>query len=261
MINFNRVWAMAFRYTLNLTKNYDRLADMFYWPIVDILLWGLTGTYFVKESNNPNVIIIVLTGIIFWIVVWRAAYEIDINLLTELWDQNLINIFAAPLTLLEWITSFIIFGSVKIMISLIFAGILSFILYQYNIFIYGLWIVPLIISLLITGWVIGFIVAAFLIRYGLKIQAIAWAATFIIAPFSAPYYPLDTLPNWAQLIAFFIPASYIFEGMREILFTGTISYAKLVISFALNIIYLLLSIWFFIYMFKRSRKLGLGRLQ
>ncbi|MCL5432865.1 MAG: ABC transporter permease [Patescibacteria group bacterium] len=227
---------------------------------MDLFLWGLTGLYFAGLNKNPYGIDIILNGVVFWLIVWRAQYEISINLLSELWDKNMVNIFASPLKVGEWILSVIIFGLLKMIVSFIFVSIISFALYKYNIFLYGFYLIPIIISLLLTGWTIGFIVSGFLIRYGQKIQTIAWAGGAIIAPLSAIYFPLSVLPYWAQKAALIVPSSYIFEGMRQILFTGNISYDKLLISFLLNFIYLSFSIMFFVFMFKKSRKLGLGRL-
>lgn len=260
MINFNRVFAMLLRYLFNLRHSYDRLTDMFYWPAMDLAIWGLMGLYFVKQVNNSHAINIVLTGLIFWIVTWRAQYEININLLAELWDRNIVNIFVSPLTLKEWLFSFLLMGFGKMLISLAFSAILAFLLYHFKIFSYGLWIIPFVLNLLLTGWAIGFFISGFLIYFGEKIQTIAWSGIYLIAPFSALYYSLSILPPWAQKIAMFVPTSYIFEGMREILFTGSLSYDKLFISFALNIIYLVLSIWFFVFMFNKSKNIGLGRL-
>lgn len=260
MINFNRVFAMILRYLFNLRHSYDRLTDMFYWPAIDLVIWGLMGLYFVRQVNNSSAMSIVLTGLIFWIVTWRAQYEININLLAELWDKNIVNIFASPLTLKEWLVSFLLMGFAKMLISLAFSAILAFLLYHFMIFSYGLWIIPFVLNLLLTGWAIGFFIAGFLIYFGEKIQTIAWSGIYLIAPFSALYYSLSILPPWAQKVAMFVPTSYIFEGMREIIFTGSLSYDKLIISFVLNIVYLVLSIWFFVFMFNQSKKLGLGRL-
>lgn len=261
MINFNRVSAMIYRYYVNMKHTYDRLTDMFYWPAMDLFLWGLTGLYFAKlNSNNPNTIIVILTGLIYWIVIWRTQYEVSINLLTEMWDQNLVNIFASPLRVTEWIISVIIFGFIKMFVSITFSAGLAFLLYQYPVFVYGFFLIPTIISLMITGWAVGFFVAGLLIQYGQRIQTIAWMGVVILAPFSALYYPVSVLPTWAQKVSLIIPSSYAFEGMREILFTGHASYDKLLISFLLNGIYLIFSIWFFISSFNKSKKLGLGRL-
>jgi ABC-2 type transport system permease protein len=262
MINFNRVIAMVLRYAINMRHTLDRLSDMFYWPLMDLALWGLTGLYFAKlnTNNNPHAVEIILTGVIFWLVIWRGQYEISLNLLTELWDRNLVNIFVTPLKVSEWILSLLIFGVLKMIVSFAFVALLAFILYKYNIFMYGFFVIPVIVSLLLTGWTIGFMIAGTLIRFGQKIQTIAWVGGALVSPFSAIYYPLSILPVWAQKIALFLPSSYIFEGMREFVATGNISFEKFFISFILNIVYLTLSLWFFISMFNKSRKLGLGRL-
>jgi len=260
MINFRRVWAVVLRDAITLRHSLDRLSDMFYWPIMDLLIWGLTGLYIVNQTENPTLLSVMLTGLIFWLVIWRSQYEMNITLLSELWDRNLVNIFASPLTLTEWLTSSLIFGFIKLIVSITLSAVLAFFLYSFNVFLYGPWLLPFVISLLLTGWIVGFIVAGLIIRFGQTIQALAWSGVFILAPFSALYYSLTTLPSWAQTIASFVPPSYVFEGMREILFTGSVSYDKILVSFALNIVYLVLSILFFVFMFNQSRKLGLGRL-
>ncbi len=260
-MNPNRIWAMVLRYFINIRHNLDRLSDMFYWPAMDLFIWGITGLYLANLTTNAsNYLFVILSGLVFWIVIWRAQYEITTNLLLELWDRNIVNLFTTPLTIAEWITSFMIFGTLKMLISLSFSATLAFIFYHYNILSFGLYLPLFVLSLLITGWAGGFIVAAFLIRYGQKLQTLAWAGVALIAPFSAVYYPLSVLPHWAQNVALFIPSTYIFESIRSLLFTGHVSYDKLLISFGLNILYFAFSIWFFIRMFNRSRKLGLGRL-
>ncbi|MBI2621326.1 MAG: ABC transporter permease [Candidatus Levybacteria bacterium] len=249
------------RYFYTLIRSYDRLSDMFYWPVMDILVWGITGLYFASLSQNPKeTTTVLLTGLIFWVITWRSQYEITVNLLTELWDRNLVNIFSSPLKLSEWITSVIIYGGTKMSISLVFSAATAFILYKYAFFQFGAWLVPIFINLGITGWVIGFIVASIIIRYGLKAQTLAWTGAYIIVPFSAIYYPLSILPDWAQKISLLIPSSYVFEAMRQHIFLNTISADKIFVSFALNIFYLILSILLFTFAFKKSKQKGLGRL-
>jgi|SRR5436190_6280624 len=261
MMNWNRVFAMVWRHTINLKHSYDRMTDMFYWPAMDLLIWGLTGLYLAHlTKNSSHYLEIILTGLVFWVVIWRAQYEITTNLLSELWDRNLVNIFSSPLTTEEWMASFMIFGVLKTIISFGFSAILAFIFYHYNILLFGLYLIPFFISLLLTGWAAGFFVAGFLIRYGNKIQTLAWVGVTLITPFSAIYYPLSVLPAWAQNIGLFIPSTYIFEGIRELLFTGKISPDKIFISFFLNVSYLILSVLFFMWMFRKSRKLGFGRM-
>jgi ABC-2 type transport system permease protein len=260
-MSIKRILAMTQRYFYTLRHTYDRLTDLFYWPLMDLLIWGLTGLYFAQlNSKSPFTITVILTGLIFWIITWRAQYEITLNLLTELWDMNLVNIFSSPLTIYEWIASVMLFGGIKSVISLTFSALIAFLLYHYDFFQFGWWVIPIAINLVLAGWTIGFIVSAVIIRFGMRIQTIAWSAPYIIAPLSALYYPLSILPIWAQKIAIFIPTSYIFEAMRQHIYTHIISIDKIIISFALNVVYLVLSICLFICMFNKSKKLGLGRL-
>lgn len=261
MINISRVTTIILRYAYNMKHSFDRMSDMFYWPAMDLLIWGLTGLYFINRSSEfSSLLPVIITGLVFWIVVWRTQYEITTNMLSEIWDKNIVNIFASPLKLSEWIIAFMIFGVIKMTISLMFSGILAYLLYKVNIFSYGLYLVPLTANLVLTGWAAGFIVSGFLIRFGNTIQTLAWAGVYLIAPFSGIYYSITILPVWAQKVAVFVPTSYIFEGFREIIFTGRLSENKIIFALVLNLIYLVLSICFFTLMFHKSRKLGLGRL-
>lgn len=260
-MSLRRIIGMNKRYYYSLLHSYDRLSDMFYWPIMDILIWGLTGLYFASLSQNPQQATnMLLTGIIFWIITWRSQYEITINLLNEMWDRNLVNIFSSPLRLSEWIISVMTYGGLKMLVSLAFSAMTAFILYRYEFFQFGWWLVPIAICLCLTGWAIGFTVASIIIRFGMRAQTLAWTGAYIVVPFSAIYFPLAILPAWAQKIAHLIPSSYIFEAMREYIATGSLSVDKIFISFALNIIYLVLSILLFVYCFRKSKQIGLGRL-
>lgn len=261
MINFSRVNAMVLRYFLSLRHNPDRLSDMFYWPAMDIFIWGLTGLYIASlGGSSEETIFVILTGVVFWIVIWRAQYEINVNLMSEIWDKNLVNIFASPLTLPEWTVALLLVGLIKMVISVAFAAALTVWFFGFNIFLFGSLLLPAVLSLLLTGWAAGFLIAGFLIYFGQRIQTLAWTGVALIWPFSALYYSVAILPDWAQAIARFVPSSYVFENMRQVIFTGQFSWDKILISFALNILYLILALWFFVFMFKKSKEQGLGRL-
>jgi len=252
---------MVYRYTISTKHNLDRLSDMFYWPALDLFLWGLTGIYFAKISGDfKGTTYVLLTGLVFWIVVWRAQYEINTNFLDELWDKNIVNLFASPLTIYEWILSVIIFGFIKMIASLLFSALLAYMFFGYNILLFGTLIFPIVANLVLSGWAGGFFVGGFLTRFGVRIQTMAWAGVALLAPFSALYFPISILPSWAQQITHFVPPSYMFEGMRQYLTTGTFPINYFLIALALNLFYLVLSITFFVNMFNQSRKLGLGRL-
>ena len=202
-----------------------------------------------------------MSGILLWLVVWRAQHEISGSLLEELWDKNLINIFVSPLKFSEWITSFVVLGVVKAAVSLVFAMGVAYLLYQTQIFLYGFYLIPFLLALIMTGWWIGFLVTGIILRYGTRVQTLAWSLIAIFSPFCAIYYPLSILPHWAQIIADFIPVSYIFEGSRQIINTGHIDTQKLVMSFVLNIVYVILTFIFLKQSFKKVLQKGLIKVE
>lgn len=261
-MKIQRIWAVVSRHLYAYKRNLDRISDSFYWPAMEIIVWGLTGMWVTQsQSAIPNLVLAILTGIVFWQIVWRANYEISVNLLQEFWDQNLVNFFSSPLTINEWITAVLFLGLMKALLAAGFGAIVVFFLYQLNILAVGWMFLPFLISLIISGWIMGFLGSAFIVRYGQSVQTIAWTMGFIFAPFSAVYYPLHILPVWVQHISYFLPTVYIFEGMRSILFTHTLNVLFVAKSFALNIVYLFLSVVFFRFMFEKSRIKGLSRLE
>ncbi|MFO0889650.1 MAG: ABC transporter permease [Isosphaeraceae bacterium] len=261
MMALHRVWAVIMRHLYLFPRTLDRWSESIYWPVLDLMLWGLTSRWIESSGREvPHLALIVLTGVVFWQVVWRANYEISVNLLEEFWNQNMVNLFATPLTVWEWSLGLVVLGLLKNVITLLVGAGAVWLLYRLNIFSVGWLMLPFLFSLLISGWFLGFAASGVIIYYGRRLQSIAWMAGFALAPFSAVYYPVSVLPPWAQVVSRALPMTYIFEGMRKVLSGSAMPIADLAISFGLNLVYLALSILFFAWMFERSRDRGLGRL-
>lgn len=260
-MKIHRIWGIVLRYLYLFKHSWDRLSDAFYWPAIDLFVWGITSIYFRSFIPNASPIVLVLvSGILFWIIMWRAQYEISVNILEDLWNKNLINIFVSPLSFLEWLSSFILLGVIKSAMSFPFAMLIAFLLYKIKIFFFGFYILPFIFLLLMCGWWIGFFTAGFILRFGTKVQTLAWTLAGLVSPFSAVYYPVSFLPEWARYVSAALPSSYIFEGMREVIYKGHLDINKLIISFALNMVYLILSILFLRGSFKKVLQKGLVKL-
>lgn len=257
-MKIHRIYAMVLRSMYLFKHSLDRLSDAFYWPAIDLFVWGITSIYFRSfiPKTSP-IVLVLLSGILFWIIMWRAQYEIGVNLLEDLWNKNLINIFVSPLSFIEWIMSFIMLGLIKSAMSFPFAMLIAYLLYKIKIFFFGFYLIPFIILLLMCGWWIGLFTAGFILRFGSKVQTLAWSLAGLISPFSAVYYPVSFLPAWAQKIALILPSSYIFEGMREVIYKGRLDSNKLLVSFALNLVYLIISIIFLRSSFKKVLNTGL----
>ncbi|HEY5259488.1 MAG TPA: hypothetical protein VIJ46_02490, partial [Rhabdochlamydiaceae bacterium] len=173
-MNWGRIWAVFLRYFYYFAK-LDHLADLFYWPAIDIFLWGMTSVWIQKQEGGvSDLALAILTGLIFWQIVWRANYEITVNLLQEFWNRNLVNLFSTPLKRSEWIAALFIIGIAKICISMLFGSLFVYLLYALNVFSVGWAFVPYAVSLTLSGWFMGFLSGGIIVYYGQRVQMLAW---------------------------------------------------------------------------------------
>ncbi len=260
-MKWHRIYGVFLRYLYVLKKGLLSLSDLFYWPLVDILLWGLTSVWIQSHSTVDNLPLMLMTGLIFWQIAWRGSIDISSNLLQEFWHRNLSNLFSTPLKISEWIAGLILLCLCKLVVTICFGGIVVYILYSLNVFQLGWAFLPFAALLLVFGWTLSFLSSSAIIIWGHRIEMIAWMIAYVFAPFSAVFYPINVLPAWAQKISWCLPTTYIFEGMRSILATGAFPGHYFWISLALNILYLIGSIYLFFAAFEHSRSKGLGRLE
>ena len=47
-------------------------------------------------------------------------------------------------------------------------------------------------------------------------ESLAWTLMFLLMPLTCVYYPVAVLPDWLQSVAWALPPTYVFEGMRAL---------------------------------------------
>lgn len=244
-MKLHRIYAIILRNFYTFRRNYDRIFDAFYWPTLEVVIWGITSRYLLSLSPDfAYVLILIVSGLTFWFIVSRSQYEANVALLEDIWAKNLINLFVSPLKFSEWIIGVITIGVFKAMISFCTAATVAFLLYKFSIFTYGFYLLPFILLLMMTGWWVSFFIAGAILRYGTKVQTFAWTLISLLSPFSGVFYPISSLPESIQYISYMLPTTYVFAGMREIIFTHTLDPYKLVMAFILNCIFLTLGMWY-----------------
>jgi ABC-2 type transport system permease protein len=147
----------------------------------------------------------------------------------------------------------------KMTLTVVCLSLVIKLLYSVNIFILGWWLIPFFVCTVMTGWWVGFIAAGIVIRWGPKVQTVVWTLPGVLLPFSAVYFPLALLPTFLRPFSYFLPTTYIFESMRALLTEGSFNGTLIAVSIILNIVYLILALWWFLASFRESLKQGLGR--
>ena len=112
-------------------------------------------------------------------------------------------------------------------------------------------------NLFIMGWAVGLIVIGLVMRWGLGAESMAWAAMFAVTPLTGVYYPVSVLPGWLQPVAYALPSTHVFEGMRAILLDGTFRADLMASAVALNVAYLAVGSAAFLGFFHSARRRGL----
>jgi ABC-2 type transport system permease protein len=172
-----------------------------------------------------------------------------------------VNLFSTPLKLSEWVCGTLLLGLCKLLITVSFGAFVVYLLFSLNVFAMGWAFLPFAALVYLFGWTIGFIASGLVIYWGHKVEMFAWMLPFLFAPFSAVFYPVSVLPEWAQMVAWSLPTTYVFEGMRQLLHSSTFPGWYLVASLTLNVLFLSASILFFSFMFRKSLVKGLARLE
>jgi ABC-2 type transport system permease protein len=174
----------------------------------------------------------------------------------ELYSRNLGHLFVSPLRPFELLIAMMTMSMLRVVIGVIPAMLLAILFYEYNIFTLGLPLIGFFVNLMAMGWVIGLVVVGILIRSGLGAESLAWLLVFAMAPISAIYYPVWTLPDFLQAVALFVPAAHVFEGMRALIVDGTFDAGEMLWAVVLNAGYLLLAGGFCLWMIRRARIAG-----
>jgi ABC-2 type transport system permease protein len=257
-MNPRRIGALVLRYTFLYTRSLPRVAEMFFWPVMDLLVWGFITMYLMRLQNRlPATVTFLMGSMIFWDILYRAQQAVTISFLEDIWARNLLNIFVAPIRMSEFIAATYVVGFVKILITVAVLASLAGLFYSWNLFQMGFALIPLFANLLLMGWAVGMVTTALIMRWGQSAEALAWGIPFLIQPVCAVFYPLNVLPAWLRPISLCIPATHVFEGMRQVLRGEGLSLNHLAWAFGLNVVYLIAGTAFFRYMFGVAREKGL----
>lgn len=252
-----RIGAVMEKSWYNMKRDIFRIFDVFYWPAFELFIWGFFSIFISKTSTGGmNIVTMLLGGIILWTVFDRASRDISIALIDELWNRNFVNLFSTPLTVGEYLVGAGIMAVLKLIVSILFMFFLANVLYGFKITAMGYYVIPASLGLMVFGWSLSMIVQGFILRFGHTVEVFIWAIAVMMQPLSCVFYPLSVLPVWAQRAALFFPSTYLFENMRRMIAGGGVNWQQLAISSVLNVVYFILSVWFFYGSFAHAKKIG-----
>ncbi|WGF87174.1 ABC transporter permease [Marinivivus vitaminiproducens] len=253
-----RIAAMVLRHVYLLKSSWPRVLEMVYWPTVQMILWGFITLYLMQSSRTvAQAAGLFLSGVLLWDVLFRGQLNVSLGLLEEMYSRNLGHLFVSPLRPFEMVLSLFTISLIRTVIGTSGAAFLAIPIFDFSVFAtLGLPLVAFFANLILFGWCMGLIISGFVMRLGLGAESLAWALIFLIQPVSGVYYPIDVLPGWLQAIAFVLPSSHVFEGMRAVLLDHVFRWDELAWAVGLNLAWLAGAGLVFLAMFRSSRRHG-----
>jgi ABC-2 type transport system permease protein len=257
-MKLHRINAVIVRHGYEARRNFDRVVDTLWWPVLDIVLWGFFSIYLMHGKGlQPNIVSLMLGAAILWTMFYSFQRDMAVAFIDDLWCRNLINLFSTPLTLSEYMAGIIAVCILKVMVGLAAASAIAWAAYSFDILPWLPKFIPYIANLLFFALAIGIAITGMIFRYSTKIQALAWGFAGLLMPVSCIFYPVSSLPKWLQDVAWMMPTAHSFEGMRQVLAGKGFSPLHFWWGAGLNAVYFALAVWFFTWIFEKARSRGL----
>ncbi len=256
--SLRRIYGMMYRHLALYRRSWPRLLELAYWPTLQMCIWGFTSSFLMARGGNAATLAAgaLLGGVLLWEVALRSQMGVAISFLEELWSRNLGHVFVSPLRPWELLAALIGMSMVRMFTGVLPAILLAYLLYAFNLFAMGPVVVLFFANLMIMGWWVSLGVVSLILRHGAGAEALAWSVLFGLTPFSAVFYPVSVLPAVIRPIAWALPSSHVFEGMRAVLADGTVRWDHLTAAFALNAVWMAVMLGMFVLQFRRARTRG-----
>ena len=252
-----RIAAMVLRYWYLLRSSWPRLLELIYWPAVQMLMWGFLQLYiadnagFFARAGGTFV-----GAVLLWDILFRGQLGFSISFLEEMWARNLANLMISPLRPIEFVAALMIMSLVRLAIGMVPVSLLAMAFFGFNLYGLGLALAAFFVNLILTSWAIGILVSGLVLRNGLGAESLAWTFMFLLLPLTCVYYPVATLPGWIQVVAWTLPPTYVFEGMRELLINHVFRADLMLDALALNVVLFIAAVIGFIALLDSARRQG-----
>lgn len=232
--------------------------DLLYWPFFDLLAWGLLTSFLeAGDVELPIPIAFLIGAALLWNIFWRVQNDIALTFLGDVWSENIIALFASPITPARYLTGAMMWTGIRLTIQWGVMTILAWTVFEFGVFSIGIALVPFMASLMLFGVAMALVVLGVIIRVGHGANALAWGLAGVVQPLSAVYYPVDILPAWGRWLSQILPPAHVFEGMRAVLAGQPVPWGTLGMTFALDAVYIVLGLWFVRRMWETLRARGL----
>jgi len=249
-----RVLGMVLRYWYVIRSSWPRTAELIYWPLVQMLMWGFLQSYLAERSGfAANAAGLFIGGVLLWDILVRSQLGFAVAFLEEVWSRNLGHLMMSPLRPNELVISLILVSLLKLGVAMVPVALLAYLFFGFNLLSLGLAFAAFFANLVIMSWSLGLVSTGAVIRWGMGAESFAWLVVFALMPLCCVYYPVSTLPGWLHPLAYALPPTYVFEGLRALVLHQTFEAGLMARALALNVVYFVLALGVFHHFLRSAR--------
>src|SRR5215467_1393402 len=256
-ISWRRIAAMIERYWYLLRSSWPRLLELVYWPAVQMLMWGFlqlyigqNAGYFARAGGT------FIGAVLLWDILFRGQLGFSVSFLEEMWSRNLANLMMSPLKPIEFVLAMMAMSIVRLLIGMVPVSLLAIGFFGFNLYGMGLALAAFFINLILTSWAVGIFVSGVVMRNGLGAENLAWTVMFLLMPLTCVYYPVRVLPPLLQIVAWSLPPTYVFEGMRALLIDHVFRADLMIRAVFMNVVLFGAGVAGFMLLLKSARRHG-----
>jgi ABC-2 type transport system permease protein len=253
----HRVAAMVARYLYLLRSSWSRILDLIYWPAVQLFVWGFLQLYISQNSGFfARAGGVFIGSVLMWDILFRGQLGFSVSFLEEMWSRNLGNLMISPLRPIEFVCALMVMSVVRLAVGMVPVTILAIVFFGFNVYGLGFALAAFFMNLILTSWAVGIVVSGLVMRNGMGAETLAWTVMFLLMPLTCVYYPVSVLPEALQWVAWALPPTYVFEGMRALVVNQVFRADLMLAAFALNAVYFSIAVTVFLQLLKSARRIG-----
>lgn len=255
-VSTNRIGAVLLQEAFVTVRSVEVMVDLPLWTLMSVIVFGFV-TRFLASVMNPTFALYLYLGTLLWEIMRITQYSITLSVLWNVWSRNFSNMFIAPLSMLEYVLAQMASALLKAVLLFGLGAVIAALAFDFNVLSMGAGTLALgFLNLVWFGYTTGLFILGIILRVGTRIQALAWGLLLVFQPLTAAFFPLSVMPPSLQTIARLFPPTFVFEAARAGLSDPAIRWDWAGIAAVENLVYFGFALWFFRYMYRRSRETG-----
>src|SRR5262249_27164211 len=133
-----RIYGLVLRYWYVIRSSWPRTAELIYWPLVQMLMWGFLQTYLAQTSSfAAKAAGLFIGAVLMWDILVRSQLGFAVAFLEEIWSRNLGHLMMSPLRPAELVAALILVSLIKLLVAMVPVAVLAYVFFGFNVLSLG----------------------------------------------------------------------------------------------------------------------------